>query len=210
MMICYLASWHIFRFFFSIFSVSFSFAFGNFAYYCVVLLNAPPNDRDKKKRKTNKKKQKRVCNGSLFPGNLDPSSLTPGSLAVLLVCGFMRRDNRVVQQEDGNVITERESARIVWTLFRLPFSPTSSGRHHAGFPVAIKTPGICVNFALIKEIMLFGIIAELISRITWSLSLVYSVYFGKIYRFIYAKFPKGNKIVGKRRIQDFRTRHTCY
>ena len=40
--------------------------------------------------------------------------------------------------------------------------------------------------------MLFGIISELISRITWSLPLVYSVYFGKIYRFIYAEFPKGN------------------
>ena len=88
------------------------------------------------------------------------------------------------------------------TLFRLPvlalpFSSTSSGRHYAGFPVAIKTPGICVNFALINEIMLFEIISELISRITWSLPLVYSVYFGKIYRFIYAEFPKGNKIVGK-------------
>ena len=70
------------------------------------------------------------------------------------------------------------------TLFRLPvlalpFFPTSSGRHCAGFPVAIKTPGICANFALINEIMLFGIISELISRITWSISLFYSVYLGK-------------------------------
>ena len=67
-----------------------------------------------------------------------------------------------------------------------------------------------LGFALINEIMLFGIISELISRITWSLPLVYSVYFGKIYRFIYAKFPKGNIIVGKRWIQDFRAQHTCY
>ena len=93
--------------------------------------------------------------------------------------------------------------------FKLPFSPTSSGRLFAGFTVAIKTPGICVNFAPINEIMLFGIISELISRITWFLPLVYSVYFGKIYRFIYAEFPKGNTIVGKRRIQDFRAQYTC-
>ena len=54
-----------------------------------------------------------------------------------------------------------------------------------------------------------GIISELISRITWSLPLVYSVYFGKIYRFIYAEFLKGNTIVGKRRIQDFGAQYTC-
>ena len=108
--------------------------------------------------------------------------------------------------------TRKRADSLDTTPFRLPvlpFSPTSSGRHFAGFPVAIKTPGICVNFALINEIMLFGIISELISRITWSLPLVYSVYFGKIYRFIYAEFPKGNIIVGKRRIQDFRTQYTC-
>ena len=57
------------------------------------------------------------------------------------------------------------------TLFRLPvlalpFSPTSSGRHYASFRVAIKTPKICVNCVLIDEIMLFGMISELISRIT--------------------------------------------
>ena len=126
----------------------------------------------------------------------------------------------MVFQEDGNVISERESARIVWTRLYFDFrclrclsSQTSSGRHFAGFTVAIKTPGICVNFALKNEIMLFGIISgiisELISRITWSLPLVYSVYFGKIYRFIYAEFPKGNTIVGKRRIQDFRAQYTC-
>ena len=37
---------------------------GNFAHHCVVLLNAPLSDRDKKK--------KLVCNGFLFPGNLGP------------------------------------------------------------------------------------------------------------------------------------------
>ena len=49
-----------------------------------------------------------------------------------------------------------------------------------------------------------GIIAELISRITPVSSFGYSMYFEKIYRFIYAEFPKGNTIVGKLRIQDFR------
>ena len=107
--------------------------------------------------------------------------------------------------------TGKRADSLDTTLFRLPvlaspFFPTSSGRHYAGFPVAIKTPGICVNFALINEIMLFEIISELIS---WSLPLVYSVYFGKIYRFVYAEFPKGNTIVGKRRIQDFRAQYTC-
>ena len=57
--------------------------------------------------------------------------------------------------------------------------------------------------------MLFGVISELISRIIWSLPLVYSVHFGKIYLFIYAEFSKGNTIVGKRLIQDFRTQNTC-
>ena len=66
------------------------------------------------------------------------------------------------------------------TLFRLPvlalsFSPSSSGRHFAGFPVVIKTSRIFVNCALINEIMLFGMISELISRITRFLSLFYSV-----------------------------------
>ena len=44
-----LASQQIFRL--SIFSAGFFFAFGNFARYCVVLLNAPLSDRDKKKKK---------------------------------------------------------------------------------------------------------------------------------------------------------------
>ena len=60
-------------------------------------------------------------------------------------------------------------------VLALPFSSSSSGRHFAGFPVVIKTPGICVNCALINEIMLFGMISELISRITRFLSLFYLV-----------------------------------
>ena len=125
--------------------------------------------------------------------------------------GFSKRTERHFR-------TGKRADSLDTTLFRLPvlalpLPPTSSGRHFAGFPVAIKTPGICVNFALINEIMLFGIIAgiisKLISRITWPLPLVYSVYLGKIYYFIYAEFPKGNTIVGKRRIQDFRTQYTC-
>ena len=35
---------------FSIFVAGFAFAFGNFAHYCVVLLNAPLSDRDKKNK----------------------------------------------------------------------------------------------------------------------------------------------------------------
>ena len=67
------------------------------------------------------------------------------------------------------------------TLFRLPlsalpFSPTSSGRHFVGFPIAIKTPGISVNCALMNEMMLFGMISELISRINRFLSLSFSAY----------------------------------
>ena len=46
-------------------------------------------------------------------------------------------------------------------LFMLPFFPTSSGRHFAGFPVAIKTPGICVNFAIINEIICLELVQEL-------------------------------------------------
>ena len=44
----HLAPRHIFQF--SIFAAGFSFTFGNFANYCVILLNVPLNDRNKKKR----------------------------------------------------------------------------------------------------------------------------------------------------------------
>ena len=75
---------------FSIFAAGFSFAFGNFARYFVVFLNVPLSDRDEKKT--------RVCNGLLFPRNLDPS-LIPGDLVILLVCGFRRRDNLLAWHE---------------------------------------------------------------------------------------------------------------
>ena len=76
--------------------------------------------------------------------------------------------------------TGKRADNLDTTLLRLPvlalpFSPSSSGRHFAGFPVVIKTPRICVNCALINEIMLFGMISELISRITRFLSLFYLV-----------------------------------
>ena len=94
--------------------------------------------------------------------------------------------------------------------FKLPFSPTSSGRLFAGFTVATITPGICVNFAPINEIMLFLLFYYFRNycRTHFQDNLVpsfgYSMYFEKIYRFIYAEFSKGNTIVGKLRIQDFR------
>ena len=85
-----LAPQHIFRFFH--FGAGNSFASGNFALYCIVLLNAPLSDRDKKKK---------MClqYTLLFPGNLDPSSLTPGDPIVLLVCGFRRRDSLLAWRE---------------------------------------------------------------------------------------------------------------
>ena len=63
------------------------------------------------------------------------------------------------------------------TLFQLPmlvlpFSPSSSGCHFAGFPIVTKTPRICINCAFIIEVMLFGMISELISRITRLLSVL--------------------------------------
>ena len=50
---------------FLIFAAGFSFAFDHFAHYCVVLLNAPLSNRDKKRKK-------KVCNGLLLSGNLNP------------------------------------------------------------------------------------------------------------------------------------------
>ena len=50
---------------FLIFAAGFSFAFDHFAYHCVVLLNAPLSNRDKKRKK-------KVCNGLLLSGNLNP------------------------------------------------------------------------------------------------------------------------------------------
>ena len=76
-----LAPQHILRFF-HFFPAGFAFGFGNLAQYCVVLLNAPLSDRD----------IKTFLQWVTFPGNLDPSSLTPGGPVVPLVCGFRRRD----------------------------------------------------------------------------------------------------------------------
>ena len=76
------------------------------------------------------------------------------------------------------------------TLFRLPaltlsFYSTNSGQHFAGFPVAIETRGICVNCALVNEIIMFGINPKLISRISRSPSLFYSVYLKIIATFFF-------------------------
>ena len=75
---------------FSTLAAGFVFAFGNFAYYCVILLNAPLSNRDKKKP---------FCNGLLFLGNLDSLSLTPEGLVVPLVCSFRRQDNLLAWHE---------------------------------------------------------------------------------------------------------------
>ena len=84
-----LAPQHVLRFFH--FWRRFFLFLWNFAYYCVFLLNAPLSDRDEKK--------KHLCSGLLLPGNLDPSSLSPGGPIVLLVCGFRRRDNLLAWRE---------------------------------------------------------------------------------------------------------------
>ena len=63
-----LAPQHVLRFFH--FWRGFFLSLWNFAHYCVFLLNAPLSDRDEKK--------KHLCSGLLLPGNLDPSSLSPG------------------------------------------------------------------------------------------------------------------------------------
>ena len=101
-----LAPQHIFRFF--QFGAGISFASGNFALYCVVLLNAPLSDRDQKKKK--------MClqYTLLFPGNLDPSSLTPGDPIVLLVCGFRRRDILLAWRELFANLYELKSRIWFW------------------------------------------------------------------------------------------------
>ena len=75
-------------------------------------------------------------------------------------------------------------------VLALPFSLTSSWRHFPGFLVAIKTPWICVNCALIDEIMLFRMIPELISRITRSLCLFYLAYLWKFTATVTLGSPK--------------------
>ena len=96
---------------FPLFSASFSFPFGNFAYYCVVLLNTLLSDHDKKKY---------VCNGLLFTGNLDPSSLTSESPVVPLVCGFWRQENLLASCELFINLYELNSCIWFWEEYN-PF-----------------------------------------------------------------------------------------
>ena len=50
----------------------------------------------------------------LFPGNLDPSSLTPGDPIVLLVCGFRRRDSLLAWRELFAYLYELKSRIWFW------------------------------------------------------------------------------------------------
>ena len=79
------------------------------------------------------------------------------------IVSVSRKENDLARGRERHFRTGKRTDSQDMTLFRLPvlallFSPTSSGRHYAGFPVAIKTPRICVDFTLINEIMLFVII----------------------------------------------------
>ena len=58
--------------------------------------------------------KKGVCNGLLFPANLDPSSLTPGGPVVLLVWGFRRRDNLLGRRELFGNLYELKSRIRFW------------------------------------------------------------------------------------------------
>ena len=80
---------------FSIFATDFSFAFDNFAHWCVIFLNAPLSDWDEKTKQNTHTQKNRVCNRFLVPasGNLGSSSLTPEGPVLPLVRGFKRRDN---------------------------------------------------------------------------------------------------------------------
>ena len=63
------------------------------------LLISPLLRRPPQRSSEGSRSKKRVCNGLLFPGNLDPSSMTLGGPVVLLACGFRRRDNLLVWRE---------------------------------------------------------------------------------------------------------------
>ena len=65
------------------------------------------------------KKKKRVCNGFLFPGNLDPSTLTSWGPVVPLVCGFRRRDNLLAWRELFANLYELKS-RTLGRIHRFP------------------------------------------------------------------------------------------
>ena len=102
--ICCLAPQHIFRFF------HFRRGFFLCLWQLCSLLCRPPqrslSDRDIKKG---------VSNGLLFPGNLDPSSLTPGGPVVLLVWGFKRRrDNLLAWRELFANLYELKSCIRFW------------------------------------------------------------------------------------------------
>ena len=102
--ICCLAPQHIFRFF------HFRQGFFLCLWQLCSLLCRPPqrslSDRDIKKG---------VSNGLLFPGNLDPSSLTPGGPVVLLVWGFKRRrDNLLAWRELFANLYELKSCIRFW------------------------------------------------------------------------------------------------
>ena len=100
------------------------------------------------------------------------------------------------REREGYFRTGESADSLDRTLFRLPvlvflFCSTNSGHHFAGFPVAIETRGICVNFALVNEIIMFGINPKLISRISRSPSFSYSVY---LWKFIAKFLQSGSKI----------------
>ena len=77
--------------------------------------------------------------------------------------GLLKVPGGLARGRERHFRTGKRADNLDTTLFRLPvlvlpFSPSNSGRHFAGFPVAIKIPRICVNCALINEIMLSGIV----------------------------------------------------
>ena len=61
-----------------------------------------------------KKKKMRLQYTLLFPGNLDPSWLTPGDPIVLLVCGFRRRDSLLAWRELFANLYELKSRIWFW------------------------------------------------------------------------------------------------
>ena len=86
---------------FSIFSAGFSFAFGNFARYCFVLLNAPLSDRDRK--------NKTCLQWVTFPGKSWPIVIDARRCPVPLVCSFRRRDNLLAWRELFAILYELKS-----------------------------------------------------------------------------------------------------
>ena len=118
-----------------------------------------------------------VCRGLIWFRKMIHTAFRLSSLTrVILERKFSGRRRLEWQREAGTDVAVvsrqiqkgKRADNLDTILFRLavlalPFSPSSSGRHFAGFPVAIKTHIICVNCALINEIMTFGMISELVS-----------------------------------------------